>query len=86
MKRKPPNLSAISFVLSHAGAFSAPFLNVLLPKKREGNLGVYFRFLSTQKLTMPVMQAMVIAAIMVSYVGINGGFCSCWFIMFNPFF
>jgi hypothetical protein len=46
----------------------------LLPKKEGGNLLVYFRFLSAQKLTEPTMQATATAATIANSVLINDAF------------
>jgi hypothetical protein len=43
-----------------------------LNKKRGGKILVYFRFLSSQKLAMPMMQAMTTAAIIATSVVMNG--------------
>ena len=45
---------------------------ILLPKKEGGKLIDYFRFLSAQKLTIPIMTATATAAIMAISVVASG--------------
>jgi len=51
--------------------FSSFISLIFSPKKREGKL-VYFRFLSVQKLTAPMMLAIATAAMIATSVVING--------------
>ena len=41
---------------------------ILLPKKEGGKILVYFRFLSAQKVTIPMIAAIIMAAIMATSV------------------
>jgi hypothetical protein len=54
------------------GAYSGPCLMILLPKKEGGKNWVYFRFLSAQNATIPMMQATATATSIATSVVMNG--------------